>query len=77
MCIRDRYTTIAYPPLPEGYAYFDVLYFTENTFDTDPLTIELMMLTQSETFVSGTRVFRDDGTILFDELGQLISGVTG
>lgn len=71
------YATIAYPSLPVGYSYFEVLYFTENTFDTDPLTIEVMMLTQDPSYVSGTRVFRDDGTIVFDDLGQSFSGVGG
>lgn len=39
------YSTITYPALPLGYSYFGVLYITESTFDTDPSTIELMMLT--------------------------------
>ncbi|MBL7952418.1 MAG: T9SS type A sorting domain-containing protein [Flavobacteriales bacterium] len=71
------YANIPYPPLPDGYVYFDVLYITESTFDTDPLSIELMMLTQSPSFGSGTRIFRDDGTILLDELGYGFSGTGG
>ncbi|HRH69176.1 MAG TPA: hypothetical protein PLB89_06705 [Flavobacteriales bacterium] len=71
------YANIPYPPLPGGYSYFGVLYITESTFDTDPLSIEVMMLTQSSSFGSGTRVFRDDGTILLDELGFGFSGTGG
>lgn len=71
------YATIPYPTLPPGYSYFGVLYITESTFDNEPLSIELMMLTQSESYVSGTRVFRDDGTILLDELGYSFSGTGG
>lgn len=71
------YTTITYPALPPGYSYFDVVSFTENTFDTDPMSIELMMLTMSGNGVSGTRVLRDDGTILLSELGHAPSAQAG
>jgi len=71
------YSTITYPALPVGYTYFSVLYFTESTFDTDPSSIELMMLTVDTSYISGTRVFRDDGTILFDDLGLGFSGTGG
>lgn len=71
------HTTINYPALPTGYTYFGVLYITESTFDTDPLSIELMMLTTGPGAVSGTRVFRDDGTILLDELDYGFSGTGG
>lgn len=67
------FSTITYPALPPGYFYFDVVYITESTFDTDPSTIELMMLTRDTNYVMGTRVIRDDGTILFDELGLGLS----
>ncbi|MEO8588350.1 MAG: hypothetical protein ABI432_03195 [Flavobacteriales bacterium] len=71
------YTTIDYPALDPAYSYFDVLYFTENTFDTDPSTIELMMLTVDTDYVSGTRVFTQDGTVLVDDLLFGFSGVGG
>ena len=73
----STYNTITYPALPPGHSYFDVLYITESTFDTDPSTIELMMLTWDTNAVTGTRVIRDDGTILFDEPGLSFSGSTG
>ena len=71
------YNTITYPALPPGYTYFEPLYITESTFDPDPSTIELMMLTQDTSYVLGTRVIRDDGTILFDEPGLSFSGTNG
>ena len=71
------FLSIAHPPLPSGYSYFSVLYITENTFDNDPLSIELMMLTINASGVTGTRVIRDDGTIVFEDLGYSISGGGG
>lgn len=74
------YATINYPALPAGYTYFDVLYFTESTFDNDPTTIELMMLTQDASTpmaISGTRVIREDGTVVFDDLTHGFSGTGG
>ncbi|MBK9764717.1 MAG: hypothetical protein IPO87_15545 [Flavobacteriales bacterium] len=46
---------------------------TESTF----ASIELMMLTTDTSGVTGTRVIRDDGTVLFDEPGYTISGGGG
>jgi len=71
------FATITYPPLPTGYNYFAPVYLTESTFDNDPLSIELMMLTTDTSGVTGTRVIRDDGTVLFDEPGYTISGGGG
>ena len=71
------YRSITFPALPGGSHYFKALYITENTFDTDPATIELMMLTQDADYVSGTRVIREDGTILFDDLLFGFSGTSG
>lgn len=71
------YLTLTYPALPDGYTYFDALYITEDLFDTDPGSIEVMMLTQSSEYVSGTRVIRGDGTIVFDDLAAGFNGAGG
>lgn len=71
------YATISYPPLPEDVDYYSPLYITENTFDTDPSSIEVMVMTIHTDGASGTRVIRDDGTILFENLSYAQSGVGG
>ena len=71
------YAAIDLPPLPAGYGYFGVTLWTESTFDTDPSSIELVLSTSGPNNVIGTRVIRDEGTVLFEDLGRSLSEDTG
>jgi len=71
------YLTITYPAPPVQWHYYSVLYLTESTFDTDPATIEVMLLMTNEEGTSGTRIITQDGTILFNDTTQASSAGTG
>lgn len=60
------YTTFTVPPPPVGYGYNLYGYFTEDLFDTDPLTIEYMVLASPSMPPGSQRLFiyRADGTVL-------------
>ncbi len=73
----SEYATIDFPALPVGHSYFGPQFMTESTFDTDPQSIELVMMVNGPNSVLGTRVFRDDGTILLDELGHTLNIASG
>ena len=71
------FLTIDFPAAPEGSTYFGPVYFLESTFDTDPSSIEVMMLMQDAEFNLWTRVIRDDGTVVFEDLQYGISAQGG
>ena len=71
------YATIDPPPLPAGYDYASVMLWTESTFDLDPSSIEYVIGISGPSNVLGTRVIRDDGTVLFEDLGRYLSEDTG
>lgn len=60
------YATFTVPPPPVGYTYTLYGYFTEDLFDTDPLTIEYMVLASPSMPPNLQRLFiyRADGTVL-------------
>lgn len=60
------YRAMPLPPLPAGWAFSQPVYVTEALFDTDPATIEYMVIASgSGPAQHDARVYREDGTLLF------------
>jgi hypothetical protein len=70
------FLTFAYPPPPADFTYLgSASLFTEETFDTDPSTIELLVHLTGSSGANGIRVVRADGTILFEDLEHGMTGI--
>ncbi len=70
------YLTLTYPPAPTGYTYIShPSMILEETFDNDPSTIEFMIVLSASGGGTGVRILRQDGSILFEEMGLSITGV--
>ncbi|MEO8066467.1 MAG: T9SS type A sorting domain-containing protein [Flavobacteriales bacterium] len=75
------YASFNLPPPPANHTFNMVGYITEDLFDTDPTTIECMVYySTSNPYTPATRVYRFDGTLLFEEIpgrpsGAVIGGV--
>lgn len=75
------YATITYPAPPAGFEWSTGLpgYITEDLFDTDPSTIEYLMIATETGVIDSyaTAVLRADGTLVFwidDEVTYSIGG---
>jgi hypothetical protein len=67
------YKTIVLPPKPDSSATFTIEYISRTLFDNDPENIEYMVTYVYDSVSSSfqylrTKIIREDGTILFDEL---------
>jgi len=67
------YKTIVLPPKPDSSATFTVEYISRTLFDNDPTSIEYMVRYMYDSVLSNfqysrTKIIRENGTILFDEL---------
>ena len=72
------YTTIVPPALAPPLEARYITYVTESLFDDDPSTIEYCQSyrdTSQVLQIGGFRVLREDGTILFDQLGGSLPDV--
>lgn len=66
------------PPAPAGMEWTKMLYISESLFDTDPTTIEYALIGSQQGWMGfGFFVYRENGTLVFQQNPGNMLGVTG